>query len=211
MWYKDLSDEYKEKFWCSKLGGNKTNTKPSFSNISKAKACILAKTSRSSSKAKVQPSESKAKASGSKAKSSGSKAKASPKTIIVKSLVPITNFVLGLENAKTWDGILNKTFGWLLQKRRKGRGRWEVSFDMLASICKFHTHFAYAFAAAFAACILQLAFATICRLHFQLAFATIWKHLQVTFAACIYSLHLHLHLQLAFASVFAACIYISFT
>ncbi|GJQ92182.1 hypothetical protein Tco_0003321 [Tanacetum coccineum] len=107
----DLSNEYKEKFWCSKLGGNKTNTKPSFSNISKAKACILAKTSRSSSKDKVQPSESKAKASGSKAKSSGSKAKASPKTINVKSPVPITNFILGLANAKTWDGILNKTFG----------------------------------------------------------------------------------------------------
>ncbi|GJY12085.1 hypothetical protein Tco_0381394 [Tanacetum coccineum] len=66
-WYEDLSDEYKERFWCSKSGGNKTNAKPSFSDISKAKACILAKASRSSSKAKVQPSRSKAKTSRSKA------------------------------------------------------------------------------------------------------------------------------------------------
>ncbi|GKD98923.1 hypothetical protein Tco_1382820 [Tanacetum coccineum] len=54
---------------------------------------------------------SKAKASGSKAKASGSKAKASPKTLIVKSHVPIINCTLGLVNAKTWDAILNKTFG----------------------------------------------------------------------------------------------------
>ncbi|GKC28766.1 hypothetical protein Tco_1036060 [Tanacetum coccineum] len=75
-WYEDLSDEYKERFWCSK----------------------------SSSKAKVQPSRSKAK-------TSRSKAIASPKTLIVKSFVPIINCVLGLANAKTWDAILNKTFG----------------------------------------------------------------------------------------------------
>ncbi|GJV04799.1 hypothetical protein Tco_1338368, partial [Tanacetum coccineum] len=34
-WYEDLSDEYKERFWCSKSGGNKTNAKPSFSDILK--------------------------------------------------------------------------------------------------------------------------------------------------------------------------------
>ncbi|GKF12659.1 hypothetical protein Tco_0050585, partial [Tanacetum coccineum] len=61
------------------------------------------------SKAKTYGS--KAKASGSKAKASGSKTRASPKTLIVKSLVPITNYLLGLANAKTWDAILNKTFG----------------------------------------------------------------------------------------------------
>ncbi|GJX08853.1 hypothetical protein Tco_0196785 [Tanacetum coccineum] len=66
-----------------------TNAKPTFSDISKAK---------------VQPSRSKAK-------TSRSKAIASPKTLIVKSFVPIINCVLGLANAKTWDAILNKTFG----------------------------------------------------------------------------------------------------
>nr|GFC21015.1 hypothetical protein [Tanacetum cinerariifolium] len=97
-------------FWCSKSGGNENNAKLSFSDISKAKACILAKASESSSKVKVQASWSKAKvqASGSNdkvqasmAKESGSKAQASPKNLIVKSLVPITNYVLGLANAKT--------------------------------------------------------------------------------------------------------------
>ncbi|GKA40928.1 hypothetical protein Tco_0733521 [Tanacetum coccineum] len=107
-----LVDEYKDndKFWCSKSGVNESNAKPSFSDISKAKACILAKAYESSSKAKVQASRSKAKvqASGSKAKVQASmakafrsKAQASPKTLIVKSPVPITNCVLRLANAKT--------------------------------------------------------------------------------------------------------------
>ncbi|GKA97301.1 hypothetical protein Tco_0825195, partial [Tanacetum coccineum] len=55
-------------------------------------------------------SVSKAKASGSsssKAKASGS----SPQTLIVKSPVPIKNCVLRFANGKTWDAILNKTFG----------------------------------------------------------------------------------------------------
>ncbi|GJR76262.1 hypothetical protein Tco_0088627 [Tanacetum coccineum] len=102
----------------SKSGGNESDAKPSFSDISKAKACILAKAqaSEASSKAKVQACGSKGRVqtSGSKAKvqTSGSKAKVqtSPKTLIVKSLVPITNFVLGLANAKTWNAILSKTF-----------------------------------------------------------------------------------------------------
>ncbi|GKG50292.1 hypothetical protein Tco_0521392, partial [Tanacetum coccineum] len=34
-----------------------------------------------------------------------------PKTLIVKSPIPITNDVLGLANAETWDAILSKTFG----------------------------------------------------------------------------------------------------
>nr|GEV63965.1 hypothetical protein [Tanacetum cinerariifolium] len=113
------------RFWGSKSGGNESNVKPSFSNISKAKVCILAKAqaSEASSKAKVQASGSKAKVqtsgskdkvqtSGSKAKvqasrskakiqALGSKAQASPKTLIVKSPKPITNYVLGLTNAKT--------------------------------------------------------------------------------------------------------------
>ncbi|GKB53005.1 hypothetical protein Tco_0903758, partial [Tanacetum coccineum] len=42
----------------------------------------------------------------------GSKAKlqASTKTLIIKSPVPITNCILGLTNAKTWDAIKGKTF-----------------------------------------------------------------------------------------------------
>ncbi|GKD44225.1 hypothetical protein Tco_1268870, partial [Tanacetum coccineum] len=85
-WYEYLSDEYKDndRFWGSKSGG---------------------------SKAKVQASGSKAKIQASMAKASGSKAQASPKTLIVKSPVPITNCVLRLTNAKTWDAILSKTFG----------------------------------------------------------------------------------------------------
>ncbi|GJV36891.1 hypothetical protein Tco_1409368 [Tanacetum coccineum] len=110
--------EYNKAYWFSKSRGKNTKVKPSFSYISKAKASILAKASgSSSSKAKVQPSRSKAKASGSKAKAYGSKAKAfgsktkaSPKTLIVKSPIPITNYVLGLANAKTCDAILNKAF-----------------------------------------------------------------------------------------------------
>ncbi|GJT34036.1 hypothetical protein Tco_0924455 [Tanacetum coccineum] len=48
-----------------------------------------------------------------KVQTSGSKAKlqTSPKTLIVKNPVPITNCVLRLANAKTWDAILRKTFG----------------------------------------------------------------------------------------------------
>ncbi|GKE54365.1 hypothetical protein Tco_1489521, partial [Tanacetum coccineum] len=102
-WYGYLSDEYKDngRFRGSKSGGNESDAKPSFSDISKAKACMLAKaqTSDASSKAKVQ-------ACGSKAK-----LQTSPKTPIVKSPVPITNSILGLANAKTWDAILSKTFG----------------------------------------------------------------------------------------------------
>ncbi|GKB53906.1 hypothetical protein Tco_0904659 [Tanacetum coccineum] len=56
-WYGYLSDEYKDK------GGNKSDAKPSFSDISKAKACMLAKAQAfdASSKAKVQACGSKAK------------------------------------------------------------------------------------------------------------------------------------------------------
>ncbi|GJV20907.1 hypothetical protein Tco_1369927 [Tanacetum coccineum] len=93
-WYGYLSDEYTDK------GGNESDAKPSFLDISKAKACMLAKAqvSDASSKAKVQTYGSKAKL------------QRSPKTLIVKSLVPITNGVLGLANAETWDAILSKTF-----------------------------------------------------------------------------------------------------
>ncbi|GKE47204.1 hypothetical protein Tco_1478462, partial [Tanacetum coccineum] len=44
-WYDHLSDEYEDndRFLGSKSGGNESNAKPSFSDISKAKACILAK------------------------------------------------------------------------------------------------------------------------------------------------------------------------
>ncbi|GJT90809.1 reverse transcriptase domain-containing protein [Tanacetum coccineum] len=74
-------------------------------DIEKAKACMLAKAqaSKASSKAKVE-------ACGSKAK-----LQASTKTLIVKSLVPITNCVLGLANAKTRDAIKGKTFGVKIQ------------------------------------------------------------------------------------------------
>ncbi|GJR28875.1 hypothetical protein Tco_1105107 [Tanacetum coccineum] len=80
-WYGYLSDDYKDK------GGNESDAKPSFSDISKAKACMLAKAQASdaSSKAKVQ-------ACGSKAK-----LQRSPKTLIVKSPEKITNDILGLE------------------------------------------------------------------------------------------------------------------
>nr|GEV04182.1 reverse transcriptase domain-containing protein [Tanacetum cinerariifolium] len=94
-WYGYLSDEYKDK------GGNESDAKPSFSDILKAKVYMLAKAQASdaSSKAKVQVYGSKAKL------------QRSPKTLIVKSHVPITNDVLGLANAETWDVILSKTFG----------------------------------------------------------------------------------------------------
>ncbi|GJU75035.1 hypothetical protein Tco_1266440 [Tanacetum coccineum] len=84
-WYHYLSDEYKEngRFWGSKLGCNESDVKPSWKDIKKAKACMLAKAqaSEASSKAKV-------KACGSKAK-----LQASTKTLIVKSPVPIINCV----------------------------------------------------------------------------------------------------------------------
>ncbi|GKB88714.1 hypothetical protein Tco_0960986, partial [Tanacetum coccineum] len=81
-WYDYLSNEYKDnnRFWGSKSGGNESNAKPSFSDISKAKACILAKAqaSEASSKAKVQASGSKDKVQtfGSKAKVQTSRSKA---------------------------------------------------------------------------------------------------------------------------------------
>ncbi|GJT25920.1 putative reverse transcriptase domain-containing protein [Tanacetum coccineum] len=63
----------------------------------------------------VTSSKAKVEACGSKVQveACGSKAKlqASTKTLIVKSPVPITNCILGLANAKTWDAIKGKTFG----------------------------------------------------------------------------------------------------
>ncbi|GJV29189.1 hypothetical protein Tco_1385637, partial [Tanacetum coccineum] len=53
----------------------------------------------------VQNQEAKLQTSRSKAK-----LQRSPKTLVVKSPVPITNYVLGLANAETWDAILSKTF-----------------------------------------------------------------------------------------------------
>ncbi|GJS24094.1 hypothetical protein Tco_0452726 [Tanacetum coccineum] len=111
-WYHYLSDEYKDngRFWGSKSGCNESDVKPSWKDIEKAKACMLAKAqaSEASSKAKVEACGSKVKveACGSKAK-----LQASTKTLIVKSPVPITNCVLGLANAITWDAIKGKTFG----------------------------------------------------------------------------------------------------
>nr|GEV33135.1 hypothetical protein [Tanacetum cinerariifolium] len=59
------------------------------------------------------PPKSLLKWSKAKLQTSGSKAKlqTSPKILIVKNPVPITNCVLGDANAKTWDAILSKTFG----------------------------------------------------------------------------------------------------
>ncbi|GJR12332.1 hypothetical protein Tco_0794984 [Tanacetum coccineum] len=90
-WYGYLSEEYKDKdrFWGSKSGGKE-------------------QASEASSKAKVQAYVSKAKVQTSRSKA---KLQTSPKTLIVKSPVPTTNYVLGLANAKTWDAILSKTFG----------------------------------------------------------------------------------------------------
>ncbi|GJW23783.1 hypothetical protein Tco_0034405 [Tanacetum coccineum] len=78
-WYHYLSDGYKDngRFWGSKSGCNKSDLKPSWKDIKKAKACMLAKAQASdaSSKAKVE-------ARGSKAK-----LQASTKTLIVKQHV----------------------------------------------------------------------------------------------------------------------------
>ncbi|GJW89394.1 hypothetical protein Tco_0164734 [Tanacetum coccineum] len=85
-WYHYLSDEYKDngRFWGSKSGCNESDVKPSWKDIEKAKACMLAKAqaSEASSKAKVEACGSKVKveACGSKAK-----LQASTKTLIVKS------------------------------------------------------------------------------------------------------------------------------
>ncbi|GJS48705.1 putative transposase-associated domain-containing protein [Tanacetum coccineum] len=57
-WYHYLSDEYKDngRFWGSKSGCNESDVKPSWKDIEKAKACMLAKAqaSKASSKAKVE-------------------------------------------------------------------------------------------------------------------------------------------------------------
>ncbi|GJW28230.1 putative transposon, En/Spm-like protein [Tanacetum coccineum] len=85
-WYHYLSDEYKDngRFWGSKSGCNESDVKPSWKDIEKAKACMLAKAqaSEASSKAKVEACGSKAKveACGSKAK-----LQASTKTLIADS------------------------------------------------------------------------------------------------------------------------------
>ncbi|GJW71438.1 hypothetical protein Tco_0128355, partial [Tanacetum coccineum] len=107
-----LADEYKDngRIWGLKLGCNESDVKPFWKDIEKAKACMLAKAQASevSSKAKVEACGSKAKV---EAGGSNAKLQASTKTLIVKSPVPITNCVLGLANAKTWDAIKGKTFG----------------------------------------------------------------------------------------------------
>ncbi|GJT81267.1 hypothetical protein Tco_1055609 [Tanacetum coccineum] len=64
-WYHYLSDEYKDngRFWGSKSGCNESDVKPSWKDIEKAKACMLAKAqaSEASSKAKVEACGSKVK------------------------------------------------------------------------------------------------------------------------------------------------------
>nr|GEW69688.1 hypothetical protein [Tanacetum cinerariifolium] len=101
-WYHYLLDKYKDngRFWGLKSRCNESDVNPSWKDIEKAKACMLAKAqaSEASSKAKVEACGSKVKveACGSKAK-----LQASTKTLIVKSPIPITNFVLGVANAKT--------------------------------------------------------------------------------------------------------------
>ncbi|GJU44534.1 hybrid signal transduction histidine kinase M [Tanacetum coccineum] len=156
-WYHYLSDEYKDngRFWGSKLGCNESDVKLSWKDIEKAKACMLAKAqaSEASSKAKVEACGSKVQveACGSKAK-----LQASTKTLIVKSPVPITNCILGLANAKTWDAIKGKTFGVL-----------HIAFA--ACICTLH---------------LQLAFASK-HLHIAFADCICTLHLYIAFAACI--------------------------
>ncbi|GJY58408.1 hypothetical protein Tco_1078225 [Tanacetum coccineum] len=100
-WYGYLSDEYKDKnrFWGLKPGGNESDAKPSFSDISNAKACISTSIRGIfKGKAKLQTSRSKAKL------------QTSPKTLIVKTSLPITNCILRLANATTWDVIISKTF-----------------------------------------------------------------------------------------------------
>nr|GEV15727.1 hypothetical protein [Tanacetum cinerariifolium] len=101
-WYHHLSDEYKDndRFWGSKSGCNESDVKPSWKDIEKAKACMLAKAqaSEASSKAKVEACGSKVKV---KACGSNAKLQASTKTLIVKSSIPITNYVFELANAKT--------------------------------------------------------------------------------------------------------------
>ncbi|GKE21786.1 hypothetical protein Tco_1433298 [Tanacetum coccineum] len=73
-WYHYLSDEYKDngRFWGSKSGCNESDVKPSWKDIEKAKAYMLAKAqaSEASSKAKVEAcgSKAKVKACGSKAR-----------------------------------------------------------------------------------------------------------------------------------------------
>ncbi|GJW23370.1 hypothetical protein Tco_0033992, partial [Tanacetum coccineum] len=110
-WYHYLSDEDKDngRFWGSKSGCNESDLKPSWKDIEKAKACMLAKAQayEASYKAKVEAYGSKVKveACGSKAK-----LQASTKITIVKSPVPITNCILGLVNAKTLDAVKGKTF-----------------------------------------------------------------------------------------------------
>ncbi|GJU25741.1 hypothetical protein Tco_1164362 [Tanacetum coccineum] len=98
------------KFLGSKLGCNESDVKPSWKDIKKVKACMLAKAQafEASSKAKVEACGLKVKveACGSKAK-----LQASTKTLIVKSPIPITNCVLGLVNSITWDAIKGKAFG----------------------------------------------------------------------------------------------------
>ncbi|GKB01254.1 hypothetical protein Tco_0829298 [Tanacetum coccineum] len=88
--------------------------------------------------AKAHASEASSKG---KVQACGSKAKlqTSPKNLIVKSPIPITNYVLGIANAKTWDAILSKTFGVKITphmtcvEKKKGRGRLagEVDFTFL--------------------------------------------------------------------------------
>ncbi|GJX73270.1 hypothetical protein Tco_0311865, partial [Tanacetum coccineum] len=64
-WYHYLSDKYKDngRFWGSKSRCNESDVKPSWKDIEKAKACMLAKVqaSEASSKAKVEACGSKAK------------------------------------------------------------------------------------------------------------------------------------------------------
>ncbi|GJY14781.1 reverse transcriptase domain-containing protein [Tanacetum coccineum] len=184
-WYEDLSNKYKEKLWCSELGCKKTNVKPSFSDISKAKISILARASRSSSskakvqpfgskgkasgssssKAKVQPHGSKAKAYVSKAKAYVSKAKASPKTLITFR-VKIPTTMTGVEE-------------------KKGKRKIEGMQMLAANAKQMQVHFK-------CKCTSNVAFAV----HLLCCKPICSLYLQQAFAACICS-------ALAFAQAFA--------
>ncbi|GKE59956.1 hypothetical protein Tco_1510323, partial [Tanacetum coccineum] len=205
-WYGYLSDEYKDK------GGNKSDAKPSFSDISKAILDSSDDDRKGPSKASVPIFKSTDKKNTDKditdkdttdedciyeyncamykGKYVPVSHKHNPK---VKSHVAVRGCVLGLANVTTWEEIVNK-----MRVRKSKIYAEKLAFAPCFCIC---------------ICILHLQ-ASICKQafgskHLQPAYAACIcnKHLQSVFAACIFSLHLQVNICNKYLQqAFAACI-----
>ncbi|GKC82295.1 hypothetical protein Tco_1138012 [Tanacetum coccineum] len=140
---------------------------------------------------------------------------ASPKTLIVKSHLPITNCVIGLANAKTWYAILSKIFGVKIPptitcaKEKKGKRKIEGEAKPLNVFCSDSSNYSKGVPEKRPSIqgLLDWWQESIYRLALRLAFATC--NLQASICSLpITYLPIYLHLQLTHLLAFATITYL---